>query len=117
MRRELLEVFDNTFPERDYSIEIVNPEFTSVCPKTGLPDFGTITVTYIPDKVCIELKSLKYYFLDFRNAGIFYENVTNTILDDLVAVSQPREMIVKSEWKARGGITETVTVRHCAGKP
>ncbi|NTW94915.1 MAG: NADPH-dependent 7-cyano-7-deazaguanine reductase QueF, partial [Chlorobiaceae bacterium] len=84
MRRELLEVFDNTFPERDYSIEIVNPEFTSVCPKTGLPDFGTITVTYIPDKVCIELKSLKYYFLDFRNAGIFYENVTNTILDDLV---------------------------------
>lgn len=117
MRRELLEVFDNTFPERDYSIEIVNPEFTSVCPKTGLPDFGTITVTYIPDKVCIELKSLKYYFLDFRNAGIFYENVTNTILDDLVAVSQPREMTIRSEWKARGGITETVTVRHCSGKP
>lgn len=114
MKRELLEVFDNTFPERDYTIEIVNPEFTSVCPKTGLPDFGTITIRYIPDKVCIELKSLKYYFLDFRNAGIFYENITNRILDDLVAVSQPREMTVISEWKARGGITETVTVRHVA---
>ncbi|MEE9905328.1 preQ(1) synthase [Chlorobium sp.] len=114
MKRELLEVFDNTFPQRDYTIEIVNPEFTSVCPKTGLPDFGTITISYIPDKVCIELKSLKYYFLDFRNAGIFYENITNRILDDLVAVSLPREMTVRSEWNARGGITETVTVRYVA---
>ncbi|MBM3423568.1 MAG: NADPH-dependent 7-cyano-7-deazaguanine reductase QueF [Chlorobi bacterium] len=114
MKREILEVFDNTFPQRDYTIEIVNPEFTSVCPKTGLPDFGTITISYIPDKVCIELKSLKYYFLDFRNAGIFYENITNRILDDLVAVSLPREMTVRSEWNARGGITETVTVRYVA---
>lgn len=114
MKRELLEVFDNTFPQRDYTIEIVNPEFTSVCPKTGLPDFGTIIISYIPDKVCIELKSLKYYFLDFRNAGIFYENITNRILDDLVAVSLPREMTVRSEWNARGGITETVTVRYVA---
>jgi len=114
MKREILEVFDNTFPQRDYTIEIVNPEFTSVCQKTGLPDFGTITISYIPDKVCIELKSLKYYFLDFRNAGIFYENITNRILDDLVAVSLPREMTVRSEWNARGGITETVTVRYVA---
>ncbi len=112
MKKELLEIFDNTYPDRDYTIEIVNPEFTSVCPKTGLPDFGTITVSYVPDKTCIELKSLKYYFLEFRNAGIFYENITNKILDDLVAALQPRSLSVISEWKARGGITETVTVNY-----
>ena len=112
MKKELLEIFDNTYPDRDYTIEIVNPEFTSVCPKTGLPDFGTITVSYVPDKTCIELKSLKYYFLEFRNAGIFYENITNKILDDLVGALQPRSLSVISEWKARGGITETVTVNY-----
>jgi 7-cyano-7-deazaguanine reductase len=112
MKKELLEIFDNTYPDRDYTIEIVNPEFTSVCPKTGLPDFGIITVRYVPDKTCIELKSLKYYFLEFRNAGIFYENITNKILDDLVAALQPRSLSVISEWKARGGITETVTVNY-----
>ena len=80
MKKELLELFSNSYPDRDYTIEIVNPEFTSVCPKTGLPDFGTIIIRYVPDKSCIELKSLKYYFLEFRNAGIFYENVTNRIL-------------------------------------
>ena len=112
MKKELLEIFDNTYPDRDYTIEIVNPEFTSVCPKTGLPDFGTITVRYVPDKTCIELKSLKYYFLEFRNAGIFYENITNKILDDLVGALQPRSLSVISEWKARGGITETVTVNY-----
>jgi 7-cyano-7-deazaguanine reductase len=112
MKPELLEVFDNQFPNRDYTIEIVNPEFTSVCPKTGLPDFGTVTVRYIPDKTCVELKSLKYYFLEFRNAGIFYENVTNTILDHLIDKLKPREITVKTEWKARGGITETVTAEH-----
>ena len=104
MKKELLEIFDNTYPDRDYTIEIVNPEFTSVCPKTGLPDFGIITVRYVPDKTCIELKSLKYYFLEFRNAGIFYENITNKILDDLVAALQPRSLSVISEWKARGGV-------------
>ncbi len=114
MKKELLEIFDNTFPDRDYTIEIVNPEFTSVCPKTGLPDFGTITIRYVPDKSCIELKSLKYYFLEFRNAGIFYENITNRILDDLVALLQPRSLSVITEWKARGGITETVTVNYSA---
>jgi 7-cyano-7-deazaguanine reductase len=112
MNKEIIEVFDNTFPDRDYTIEIVNPEFTSVCPKTGLPDFGTITINYVPDKSCIELKSLKYYFLEFRNAGIFYENITNRILDDLVEACQPRRMTVKTEWNARGGITETVTVSY-----
>ncbi len=112
MKKEILEVFDNSYPGRDYTIEIVNPEFTSVCPKTGLPDFGTITIRYVPDKTCIELKSLKYYFLEFRNAGIFYENVTNRILDDLAGLLKPRSMTVITEWKARGGITETVSVEY-----
>jgi len=114
MKQEILERFDNTYPDRDYSIEIVNPEFTSVCPITGLPDFGTITIRYVPDKSCVELKSLKYYYLEFRNAGIFYENITNRILDDLVTLLQPRSMTVITEWKARGGITETVSVNYCA---
>ena len=86
--RSLLETFENQFPDRDYRIEIVAPEFTSVCPKTGQPDFGTLTINYIPDKLCVELKSLKFYLQSFRNEGIFYEHVTNTILDDLVAVIQ-----------------------------
>ncbi len=116
MRPELLETFENKFPDRDYIIEIVNPEFTSVCPKTGLPDFGTVTIRYVPDKVCVELKSLKYYFLEYRNAGIFYENVTNTILDHLQEVLKPREITVITEWRARGGITEKVTAEY-KGKP
>ncbi|MFZ4525772.1 MAG: preQ(1) synthase [Chlorobium sp.] len=114
MKKEILELFDNTYPDRDYTIEIVNPEFTSVCPITGLPDFGTIIIRYVPDKSCVELKSLKYYFLEFRNAGIFYENITNRILDDLVGLLQPRSLSVITEWKARGGITETVTVNYSA---
>ncbi|MEI6651239.1 MAG: preQ(1) synthase [Chlorobiaceae bacterium] len=114
MKKEILELFDNTYPQRDYTIEIVNPEFTSVCPITGLPDFGTIIIRYVPDKYCVELKSLKYYFLEFRNAGIFYENITNRILDDLVGLLQPRSLSVITEWKARGGITETVTVNYSA---
>ncbi len=116
MKPELLETFENKFPDRDYVIEIVNPEFTSVCPKTGLPDFGTVTIRYVPDKVCVELKSLKYYFLEYRNAGIFYENVTNTILDHLQEVLKPREITVITEWRARGGITEKVTAEY-KGKP
>jgi len=113
-RTLFVEIFDNTYPDREYTIEIVNPEFTSVCPITGLPDFGTITIRYVPDKSCIELKSLKYYFLEFRNTGIFYENITNRILDDLVSCLQPRSLSVITEWKARGGITETVTVHYSA---
>jgi len=88
--RNLLETFDNQFPDRDYQIDIVSPEFTSVCPRTGQPDFGTITIQYTPDKLCVELTSLKFYLQSFRNQGIFYEHVTNTILDDLVAVLRPR---------------------------
>jgi 7-cyano-7-deazaguanine reductase len=107
-----LEVFDNPNPTRNYVISISVPEFTSVCPKTGLPDFGTITIDYVPDKTCIELKSLKYYFLGFRNQGIFYEAVTNRILDELVAACQPRYMEVTGEFTARGGISSTVTATH-----
>jgi 7-cyano-7-deazaguanine reductase len=110
--RTLLETFENQFPARDYQIEIVAPEFTSVCPKTGQPDFGTITITYTPDKKCVELKSLKFYLQSFRNQGIFYEHVTNTIMDDLVAVVQPRFMKIEAAFSARGGITEAVTVKY-----
>ena len=115
-RRSLLETFENQFPGRDYRIEIVCPEFTSVCPKTGQPDFGTITITYLPDAKCVELKSLKFYMQSYRNEGIFYENVTNTILDDLVAVLEPRWVKLQAAFSARGGITETVTVEHTAEK-
>ena len=112
--RSLLETFENQFPDRDYQIEIVSPEFTSVCPRTGQPDFGTLTVDYIPNKKCVELKSLKLYLHSFRNQGIFYEHVTNTILDDLVAVLEPRWMKVVAAFNARGGITETVTAKYTA---
>jgi 7-cyano-7-deazaguanine reductase len=104
-----IETFPNPRPGRDYEIAIRCPEFTSVCPKTGHPDFGEIRITYVPDQRCIELKALKYYMGDFRNRGIFYEAVTNQILDDLVAVCAPRRMTVVGDFSARGGITTTVT--------
>lgn len=108
-----IETFPNPAPKgRRYTISHSNPEFTSVCPKTGLPDFGTITVKYIPDETCIELKALKYYFLDFRNKGIFYEAVTNRILDDLVAACNPLEMDVIAEWMPRGGISSVIVASH-----
>ncbi len=112
--RQLLETFENQFPNRDYKIEIVAPEFTSVCPKTGQPDFGTITIAYTPDKDCIELKSFKLYLQSFRNEGIYYEHVSNTILDDLVAISRPRWMKIEAAFNARGGITETVSAQYTA---
>lgn len=108
----LLETFDNQFPGRDYTIEIVCPEFTSVCPMTGQPDFGTLTITYTPDRKCIELKSLKLYLQSFRNEGIFYENVTNRILDDLVAALAPRRLRLVASFTPRGGISTSVTVVH-----
>lgn len=110
--REILETFENQFPGRDYVIEIVCPEFTSVCPKTGQPDFGTLTFTYTPDKRCVELKSLKLYLQSFRNQGIFYENVTNSIFDDLVAVLSPRWLKLVAAFTPRGGISTSVTVVH-----
>ena len=107
--RESLETFDNQYPGRDYEIRIVCPEFTSVCPRTGQPDFGTLTITYVPDRKCVELKSLKFYLQKFRNEGIFYEHVTNRILDDLAAVLSPRRITLEAAFTARGGITTTVT--------
>ncbi len=109
---ELLETFENPNEGRNYVIETVCPEFTSVCPKTGQPDFGTITITYIADEVCYELKSLKLYLQQYRNHGAFYESVTNQILDDLVAVTQPRMMEIRADFTPRGGIKTSVIVNY-----
>jgi len=102
-----IETWPNQFP--DYEIEIVIPEFTSVCPKTGLPDFGTLTLRYVPDKKCLELKSLKMYLLAYRNLGIFYENVVNRFLRDVVAAAKPIRATVTGEFTPRGGLQSTVT--------
>src|SRR5437764_12044860 len=104
-----LETFANQHPERDYTVEIVCPEFTSVCPKTGQPDFGTITFTYTPAERCVELKSLKLYLHRYRNQGIFYEHVVNQLLDHFVAACRPRRCKVVGAFTPRGGITTTVT--------
>jgi 7-cyano-7-deazaguanine reductase len=108
----LLETFTNPHPGRDYVVQHTCPEFTSVCPKTGQPDFGTVRITYVPDGLCVELKSLKLYLQDYRNKGIFYEDVVNVILDDLVAAMGPRRLTVEGEFRARGGITSVVTATH-----
>ncbi len=108
----ILETFDNPYPDRDYEIEIDCPEFTSICPKTGQPDFGAINIAYVADRSCIELKSLKLYLQGYRNEGIFYEAVTNKILDDLVIACAPRRMTLTSEWTPRGGITSTITCQY-----
>lgn len=110
--RDALETFENQFPGRDYKIEIVCPEFTSVCPMTGQPDFGVLTFIYTPERKCVELKSLKMYLQQFRNEGIYYENVTNRIFDDFVAVVQPRWLQLVARYSARGGISTNVTVEH-----
>ena len=115
--RAVLESFANQFPEREYTIEIVCPEFTSVCPKTGQPDFGTLTLKYAPAALCIELKSLKLYLQQFRNEGIFYEHVTNRILDDLVATLAPRRMQLRAAFTPRGGITTTVIAEYETARP
>jgi 7-cyano-7-deazaguanine reductase len=107
-----LESFTNQFPQRNYTIKIVCPEFTSVCPKTGQPDFGTLTFSYVPDLLCVELKSLKLYLQAFRNEGIFYEHVTNRIMDDFVSVIQPRSATLTAEFTPRGGISSVIVVRH-----
>jgi 7-cyano-7-deazaguanine reductase len=108
--RSVLETFQNQYPDRDYTIQIVCPEFTSVCPKTGQPDFGTLSIAYVPEAKCVELKSLKFYLQQYRNEGIFYETVTNRIVDDLVAVLRPRRLTLTAVFNPRGGITTTVTV-------
>lgn len=110
------EVFENPRIGRDYTITTRVPEFTSVCPKTGQPDFGEITIEYIPDKTCLELKSLKFYMQSFRNQGIFYEQLTNDMLDDLCSACKPKWMRVTSRFTPRGGITTDVTVEYSKEK-
>lgn len=107
-----LVTFLNPQPGRDYVIRHVCPEYTALCPVTGQPDFGTIVVSYVPDRLCVELKSLKLYLWSFRNEGHYFEQVVNLILDDLVRATQPRRMVVTGRFRARGGITTRVTARH-----
>jgi 7-cyano-7-deazaguanine reductase len=107
-----LETFENPKPQRDYVIEFDCPEFTCVCPRTGQPDFAHITIRYVPDRLCVELKSLKLYLWSFREEGHFHEAVINRILDDLVAVLKPREMRIEGEFNVRGGIHTTVTAQY-----
>jgi 7-cyano-7-deazaguanine reductase len=116
IRTDVLEPMNYAYQaKRDIHITIRQPEYTSVCPMTGLPDVGCITIDYVPGESIIELKSLKYYLLQYRNVGIFYENIVNHILDDLVAVLQPKYMTVTGEFTARGGITSTVVAEYGAG--
>ena len=110
--RTILDTFSNPRPGRDYQVKFIFPEFTSMCPVTGQPDFATITIEYVPDKLCVEMKSLKLYFLAFRNKGIFYEAVVNTILDDLVATLDPNDMTVIGDFAVRGGTAGIVSARH-----
>ncbi len=107
-----LETFENQYPARAYQIDITCPEFTCLCPKTGQPDFATITLRYIPAARCVELKSLKLYFWSFRNEGAFHEAVINRILDDLVAATQPRQMTVVGDFYVRGGLHTVVTASY-----
>jgi len=113
---KILEVFPNPAPKRDYVIEHTHHEFTSVCPKTGHPDFATITVRYVSDRSCVELKSLKLYFHGFRNEGIFFEAVTNKICDDLGRLMRPRSLSIIADWKARGGFTSVITAEWKPGR-
>jgi 7-cyano-7-deazaguanine reductase len=110
--RSILDTFANPRPGRDYTVEFVFAEFTSVCPVTGQPDFATITLNYVPDKLCVEMKSLKLYYLSFRNKGIFYEGVVNTILDDLAAALKPRRMTVTGQFAVRGGTAAVVRASY-----
>jgi 7-cyano-7-deazaguanine reductase len=113
---EMLDTFTNQYAGRDYTIEIVCPEFTSVCPKTGQPDFGTLTFTYTPAERCVELKSLKLYLQAYRNRGVFYEHVVNQILDHFVAACRPVRCRVVGAFTPRGGITTTVTALYEASR-
>ncbi|HET7212770.1 MAG TPA: preQ(1) synthase [Terriglobia bacterium] len=105
-----IETWENNY--RGYEITITIPEYTSICPRTHLPDFGTITIHYLPDKLCLELKSLKYYILAYRNLGIFYENAVNRILDDVARACRPKWAVVRGEFTTRGGMHTTVEARY-----
>ncbi|MDR0997109.1 MAG: preQ(1) synthase [Zoogloeaceae bacterium] len=110
--QKTLETFPNPHPQRDYRIHMQMPEFTCLCPKTGQPDFATLTLDYIPDETCVELKSLKLYLWSFRDEGHFHEDVTNRILDDLVAATRPRFMRLTAKFYVRGGIFTNVVAEH-----
>jgi len=110
--QKLLETFPNPEPDREYEIHFTCPEFTCVCPRTGQPDFATIRITYVPDKTCVELKSLKLYLWSYRDEGHFHEAVTNRILDDLVAATRPRRMEIEGDFNVRGGIHTVVKARY-----
>jgi 7-cyano-7-deazaguanine reductase len=109
---EALECFDYQFPGKDIDIITTTEEFTSVCPFSGLPDFGKLTITYTPERKCVELRSLKYYLMSFRNVGIFYEHLTNRILDDLVRVVEPKRMTVVCQFTVRGGLQTTIKAEY-----
>lgn len=115
--QKLLECFESPAPQqqggrRDFVIEHISDEFTSVCPKTGHPDFGSVVLRYCPNELCVELKALKLYYQSFRNEGIFYEAVTNQISDDLAAAMKPKWMIIETHWKGRGGIRSVIRVDY-----
>lgn len=112
----IIETFPNQYTGREYEISIKCPEFTSLCPKTGQPDFGTITINYVPDKSCIELKSLKFYLFSYRDKGIFYEHVTNKILDDIVESCDPTRAEVIGDFNVRGGIKTVVVSKYQKGQ-
>lgn len=107
-----LECFDYAFPGREIEIISTTEEFTSVCPFSGLPDFGKLTITYVPDKLCVELRSLKYYLLSYRNVGVFYEHLANRMLDDLVGLLKPRRLEITIQMTPRGGISTTIRAQH-----
>ncbi len=107
-----LDVFKNPNPERDYEIKLDCPEFTCLCPKTGQPDFAVIQISYIPDELCVELKSLKLYLWSYRNEGAFHEAVTNKILNDLIKAINPRQMTVEADFYVRGGIRTVIVAKH-----
>jgi len=112
LRLPEIETWENKYPHRDYRIRIKIPEFTCICPKTGLPDFATLTLEYVPDRQCVELKSLKLYIISYRNVGIFHEHVVNKVLEDFVRAVQPRSAELTGAFRARGGIGTTVMASY-----
>ena len=116
LKTPVIETWKNQYPDRDYVITIDIPEFTCICPKTGLPDFASIIIRYVPDRSCVELKSLKYYTIFYRDVGIFNENIINKILDDIVKACKPRWMGIVGEFNARGGIKTTVSAEYNEGQ-
>ena len=112
MKTPSIETWTNEYSDKDYTIEVTTPEFTAICPKTGLPDFGTIQIAYIPDEQCVELKSLKEYFLFYRDVGIFHEHVVNKILEDFVAACNPRRVEIVGDFHVRGGIKTVIRANY-----